>query len=245
MLPCSSSTRIVQGTDRITSFCYNYSMSDIRAVLEQEMKHIVLAINEVSESIIENLEQAIVALKKHEQSEAKRILEHDLIIDEQCLNIEDACVKLLATQNPVAGDLRQILSYIHIASDLERIGDHTKYLARAITESSKPLTDRLFKNMQDMCTKNCIMLKDAIEALKTLDEPKAMEVAKQDNAIDELHRSIHKKIIAIMKDEPEIIEESVALLFLIRYFERIGDHVTNICESIVYAISGRRMELNT
>ena len=123
---------------------------EISTLLGNDIENIVRKLHETGMAVTESLCRALEALQNHRKDIAKEILVHDDIVDSQCIDIETSCFHLIATHQPVAGDLRRILSCIQIASELERIGDHIKTLANAVSTSEQPLTDHLQNKLQMM-----------------------------------------------------------------------------------------------
>ncbi|TVR51725.1 MAG: phosphate transport system regulatory protein PhoU, partial [Spirochaetaceae bacterium] len=139
---------------------------------------------------------------------------------------------------------RRILTAIKIAAELERMGDHARHLskrARAVTDSA--FTDVL-PMIQDMAELGISMVHDGLTAFIDDDEAAAVLVAARDDEIDGLHKKVYKKILNIMRDNPELIEKGMELVLVNRFLERLGDHVTNMCESIVFSRRAEHVELN-
>lgn len=190
------------------------------------------------------LRKAITALSERDHVLAKDVIEGDMRIDAMQLAIEDRCAILLATETPVAGALRKIITSIKIASDLERIGDHARHLAKALDSVDRSLLEATLPRIRDMAERGIGMVHDALTAFVEDDTDAAMAVAERDDVIDKLHRSLYDDIIARMKENPDLITAGANLIFTNRFLERLGDHVTNICEWVVYANRGTHVELN-
>lgn len=174
---------------------------------------------------------------------AREIIERDNVIDNYEIYIERCATRLLALQQPLAGDLRFITSSMKIAIDLERMSDLASNIAE-ITEKIegghvKPLVDipKMAEIAEDM-------VKNAIKAFDTSDMELAKATAAEDDKIDKLFSDVWLELIGMMIEDPAIITNASHLLFVLRYLERIGDHASNICESVVYMVSGERVELN-
>ncbi len=192
----------------------------------------------------EALQKAITAVSTNDHALAEDVRTHDYVIDDLQFRIDKGCTELIATEQPVATDLREILVAMKIASDLERIGDHARHLVRVIDQ----LTDATFKStlphFQEMTGMGIGMVHDSITAYVTHDAESARAVARRDDQIDAMHKRLYGELITIIKANPELAEEGAALIFLNRFLERLGDHVTNMCEWIVYAKTGTHQELN-
>lgn len=192
----------------------------------------------------EALQKALTAVTNDDRTLAESVKKNDAAIDTLQFEIDKRCTELIATEQPVATDLREILVAMKIASDLERIGDHARHLVRVIDE----LTDDTFRDtiprFREMTEMGITMVHDSITAYVNHDAERAKTVARRDDEIDVLHRALYKELIGIVQKNPDRVEEGTSLIFLNRFLERLGDHVTNMCEWIVYAKSGEHQELN-
>ena len=195
--------------------------------------------------VVESLKKAIGALKDKDTALAEKIINDDDVINRMHVELEDKAILLIAKEQPVASYLRHILSVLKILSNLERIGDHSVHLAKAtIRLSGKNYIDPIIRHIPDMAIMCIGMVNDALTAYSRMDMELAVSVSKRDDKIDKFHHSLFHDIIDFMKKNPEYIPQAANLLFIIRFLERLGDHVTTICEWIVYAISGNHVELN-
>ncbi|MFP4210206.1 MAG: phosphate signaling complex protein PhoU [Alkalispirochaeta sp.] len=192
----------------------------------------------------EALQKALTAVTNNDHTLADAVKKNDAAIDSLQFEIDRRCTELIATEQPVATDLREILVAMKIASDLERIGDHARHLVRVIDE----LTDDTFRvtlpRFREMTEMGILMVHDSITAYVNHDAEAAKHVARRDDEIDRMHKELFKELIAIIKQNPHAAEKGTSLIFLNRFLERLGDHVTNMCEWIVYAKSGEHQELN-
>jgi phosphate transport system protein len=192
----------------------------------------------------EALRKALTAVTNDDRTLAEAVKANDNAIDALQFEIDRRCTELIATEQPVATDLREILVAMKIASDLERIGDHARHLVRVIDE----LTDETFREtlprFREMTEMGILMVHDSITAYVNHDPESAKKVARRDDEIDRMHKELYQELIAIVKQNPEVAEKGTSLIFLNRFLERLGDHVTNMCEWIVYAKSGEHQELN-
>lgn len=192
----------------------------------------------------ESLEKALTAVKTRNSDLANQVIEGDSQIDALQMEIEEACTVIIATEQPVATDLREIMVAIKIASDLERIGDHARHLARSLEQISPSFFAQTLPIIEDMTRKGIAMVHDSLSAYVEHDAEKAQSVASRDDEIDALHHSLYDKVITMMRSDSNLLEQGTTLIFLNRFLERLGDHVTNMCEWIVYAATGEHVELN-
>lgn len=199
----------------------------------------------VMAGMVENaIERGIEALKTRNVALAHEIIEDDLKINRKRYETEDKCLELIATQQPLAGDLRTIVSVLHITVDLERMGDHAEGIAKiaimlADEPPLKPYVD--IPRMADIARG---MLMDSLEAFKHRDTALARVVCNRDDEVDELYDKLYHELIGYMVKDPANIQRATYLIWVTHNLERIGDRVTNICERVVYLVEGRIQEMN-
>jgi len=187
---------------------------------------------------------AVLSLKNRDVELAQKVIDTDNDIDALDHNIEENCMRLLALQQPMARDLRLIISVLKMSIDLERMGDLALEIA-VITKMTasvppiKPLID--IPRMSEICQD---MLKNTMIAFENKDVELAKQVARRDDEIDMLFDQVRRELISYMIEDPKKITGAQHLTFVARYLERIGDHITNLCESVVFMVTGERLELN-
>ncbi|VVB96601.1 PhoU domain protein [uncultured archaeon] len=187
---------------------------------------------------------AVLSLKNRDVEMAQKVIDMDDEIDAIDHSIEENCMRLLALQQPMARDLRLIISVLKMSIDLERMGDLALKIA-VITKITanvppvKPLID--IPRMSEICQQ---MLADTMSAFENKDVEVAKAVAKRDDEVDMLFDQVRRELITIMIEEPKKITGAQHLTFVARYLERIGDHITNLCENVVFMVTGERVELN-
>jgi len=187
---------------------------------------------------------SVLSLKNRDAGMAQKVIEMDHEIDALDHKVEDDCMRLLALQQPMARDLRLIVSVLKMSIDLERMGDLALEIAviTKITAGSppiKPLVD--IPRMSDICQD---MLKNIMNAFENKDIELARIVAKRDDEIDMLFDQVRRELISYMIEDPKKITGAQHLTFVARYLERIGDHITNLSENVVFMVTGERVELN-
>jgi len=190
------------------------------------------------------IERGIEALRERNVQLAQEIIADDLKINRKRYETEDKCLELIATQQPLAGDLRTIVSVLHITVDLERMGDHAEGIAKialmlADEPPLKPYVD--IPRMADVARG---MLMDSLEAFKHRDTALAREVCNRDDVVDELYDKLYRELIGYMVKDPANIQRATYLIWVTHNLERIGDRVTNICERVVYLVEGHIQEMN-
>lgn len=196
-------------------------------------------------SIVEKqIHGSIEALVTKDVQLAEKIIKNDDLVDNLQKEIEDKCIKLIATMQPLAKDLRVIFTTTKIVTDLERMADH----AVDISKITKKLKDEKYikelvdiPKMADMVQK---MIRMSIDAYIDSNVDKAYEICKMDDEVDALYRKIFNELIGYMNSNSAFINQASQLLFICKYLERTADHVTNICEWTIYLITGNFVDLN-
>ena len=193
---------------------------------------------EMGNLIEQAIEQAVNALIHLDAELAQKTIEFDSVIDAQEKEIEDICFKLLLQQQPVARDLRVISAALKMVTDMERIGDHAEDISEiTVLLSEHPYTEEI-DFIRKMSKETTVMVVEAIEAFVNSDEESAKRVIKHDDIVDSLFLQAKKELIQEIKDNPTYSEQAADLLMVAKYFERIGDHATNIAEWVIYSITG-------
>lgn len=198
----------------------------------------------MGEAVAKQIEDSINALKEQDETLAEEVIEKDDVIDNFEEDIEDKCIKLMATEQPLASDLRRIFITTKIVTDLERMGDHAVDIAKI---SKKLICENYIKELIDIPKMAKIvekMIKDSLEVYITTDINRAHEVSKMDDQVDILFRSIFDELLVIMRNDQATIKQASEFLFVCKFLERMADHATNICEWTVYLESGEKLKLN-
>ncbi len=184
------------------------------------------------------------ALKVRDQVVARALIRNDEELNRARYDIEERCYTLIATQQPLAGDLREIISILLVAIELERIADHAKNLAEIVIHMGnepllKPLID--IPRMADLCQQ---MLAQALDALARSDAELALSVARRDDEIDKLYVQVFRELLTYAVEDPKAVQRALNLLFAAHNLERIGDRITNIAERVIYMVTGKLEEIN-
>ena len=210
----------------------------MRSRYDEELKNLHGALIDMGAMIESAISGAITALENRDIQKAKDIIAYDEEIDAQERLIEEMCMKLLLRQQPVARDLRMISTALKLITDMERIGDH----AADISELAIMLRDLPQMNsnsLREMAVQTITMLISSVEAYVEQDEEKARAVIRQDDVVDDLFVTVKSEMIEAIRQNSDFSEAAADLLMAAKYFERIGDHATNIAEWTVYAFTGR------
>ncbi len=192
----------------------------------------------------ENIARTIDSLVKQNIELAEEVFKVERLIDDMELEIEEMCMLLIATQQPMASDLRRIAAGFKIIADLERMGDYAVDIAKiTVRIAGEPLIKALIDlpRMRLLVQK---MVHDSLDSYVKEDERLAYSVGLADDEVDHLHKQIFRELLLMMIENPRVINQATYLLFVSRYLERIADHATNIAERVIYLASGKRVELN-
>jgi phosphate transport system protein len=214
-----------------------------RNFFDKELDKLHLELIKMGSLVEESIDNTIVALKKQDVAMAKKIFNNDDIIDDLEKKIERICLNLIATQQPLAKDLRSISAALKIITDMERIADHSSDIAEITIRMShekyiKPLID--IPRMAELAR---IMVNKSIDAYIKQDMDLAIEVCRSDDAVDELFSKITLELINLMKNDSSTIEQGIDLMLIAKYLERMADHATNIGEWVVFNITGEHDHL--
>ena len=185
------------------------------------------------------IEEATGALEGHDIARAKAVITADSEIDQMEKEIENLCLKLLLQQQPVARDLRNISSALKMVTDMERIGDHATDISELAIVLSKKTYVKKLDHIEEMAKETMVMLIQSLEAFVEKDLDKAQKVIAHDDVVDDLFEKVKKELIALIRDHADEGEQAVDLLMVTKYFERIGDHATNIAEWVIFSITGQ------
>jgi phosphate transport system protein len=192
----------------------------------------------MGEMVIVAIGHSILALKNVDKVEAERIIADDALINRRRWDIENKCIQLFATQQPVAGDLREIVSFMDLITNLERMGDHAKGIAKIVVmHDQKPLLKPLI-DIPRMADKACEMIQKSLSAFITQDVAAARAIIQMDNEVDSLYEHIFRELLVFMTEDPKTITRAVYLIWVCHNLERIADRVTNICERIIFLVTG-------
>lgn len=202
----------------------------------ENLKDLVLKMGSLVEKAIE---KAMLSLTSRDTSLSDEVKKNDQIIDELENEIEESCLKVLALHQPVAADLRFIVTVMKVNNDLERIGDFALNIAARATYLSTHDPIQIPAMFYEMVKKAQAMLHDSLEALINLDEAKAKKICAADEEIDQLNRDMFTVMQKTMYEDRETIKRAIHLLSISRYLERIADLSTNIAEDVVFMVNGQ------
>lgn len=189
------------------------------------------------------IDRSMEALKKRDLELAQQIIDNDVKINEKRFNIEERCIQLIATQQPMARDLRIIVTGLYIISELERIGDYGVGIARVVLMIGdepplKPLVD-----LPRMAQKARDMLRRGLDAFINRDIEAARKIAAEDDVVDNLYDQVFRELLVFMLGDPKTITRATRLIWVAHNLERSADRVTNICERVVFTVTGKMEEI--
>ena len=193
---------------------------------------------EMGTMIEKAIETAAKALISQDSELAKTVIEGDEQVDRQERIIENLCLKLLLQQQPVAKDLRLISSALKMITDMERIGDQAADISELTIMLSEAKYRKKLEHIQQMAKETMVMLVESIDAFVNKDMLKAQSVIDADDKVDELFAEVKKELIKMIHEDINCGEQASDLLMIAKYFERIGDHTTNIAEWVIFSITG-------
>lgn len=209
------------------------------------------AINEVQNELQQMAEMvggaiksSIDALKDRDIETSRQVVKNDILVNRKRFDIEERCIRLIATQQPMAVDLRILFSIVNIITDLERIGDHAEGIAKiSVSIGDEPLVKPLI-DLPRMAEKALSMLERCMKAYMERDIETAKRICNEDDEVDALYDQIYRELLLLMIENPRIIKDATYLIWAAHNIERIADRVTNIAERVVYMVTGKMEEMN-
>ncbi len=219
-------------------------MSQYRERYRKDLNELKNLTKDLADRVGDAIDKSVLALSDLNMDLAREVIKNDQEMDDLSLKIENLCMELLALQQPMAKDLRRIIGILKIGIDLERIGDLAVDVARVTTQLQNKIQITKLEYIPRMADISKKMLEQSMEALMNSDVDLARQVTKWDYEIDGLYVKARTKLLKIIIERPDVIKEGTALLMVNRQLERTGDHICNICETIVYMVEAKREHLN-
>ena len=216
---------------------------EIRTAFHKRLREIQDDVLAMGSMVEKATSYSIEALKERDLDKAHKIIADDLQINKKRFDIEEKCVQLIATQQPMASDLRAIISVLNIITEIERIGDYAEGIAKIVIligdePPLKPLIDipRMAEKVNDM-------LHRSLDALINRDADAAKQIVGEDDEVDNLYDQVFRELLTFMAEDPKTITRATRLIWVAHNLERSADRVTNICERVVYMVTGKMEEL--
>jgi len=207
--------------------------------LQREIDRLKKSLLSLCALVEDQLESAMDALQQRDEAKARRVLERDAEVDQREVEVEEECLKALALHQPVACDLRFLVSVLKMDKDLERIGDMAVNIARkAITVAECGGAEIPF-DLPGMWHKSRAMLRDSIDALVNRDASLAQQICARDREVNRMKKEIRRQAEERLRAQPNLVAVWLALLAVARNLERIADHAVNIAEDVIYLVEGR------
>jgi phosphate transport system protein len=216
---------------------------EIRTAFHKKIAEIQCDVLAMGSMVEKAVLRSVKALKERDLALADKIITEDIKINRLRFDIEDKCIQLIATQQPMASDLRVIMSVASVVTELERIGDHAEGIAKIVVMIGdepplKPIVD-----LPRMAEKMADMLHRSLEAFTRHDAKAAREIAVEDDEVDDLYDQVYRELLSFMAEDPKTITRATRLIWVAHNLERSADRVTNICERIVFTVTGRMEEI--
>jgi phosphate transport system protein len=215
-----------------------------RELFNRELQQVQEEMLVMASMVEKAIERSVASLKTRDARMAEEVIADDFKINQQRFGIEDNCLLLIATQQPIASDLRIVAAVLNIITDLERMGDHAEGIAKIslMIGTEPPLKPLIDVPRMDEVARS--MLQRSMDAFMKRDADAAREIAKEDDTIDNLYEQVYRELLTFMMADPGTINRATHLLWVAHNLERIADRVTNICERVVFLTTGRMEEFN-
>lgn len=222
----------------------NPEYTERKVVFEEKMGHLQERLQYMGSLVEESIARSIEALKKQDMILAQAVIDADDIIDNLEIEIEEKCLEVIATQQPMARDLRRVATLFKMVNDLERMADYATSIAKiTLRIADQPLIKPLV-DIPRMAVLSQKMVKQSLDAYVRQDVDLAVAVGADDDEVDKLFGQIFRELLTIMMENPKTITQATHLLFVGRWLERISDHATNIAEEVVFLVTGEKRNLN-
>ncbi|CAI06693.1 conserved hypothetical protein,predicted phoU family [Aromatoleum aromaticum EbN1] len=207
---------------------------------DTELESIRKRLLEMGGLVAQQLSRAIEALSSGDMATIEAVIEDDRRVNEEEVALDDACILLIARHGPTAGDLRMVMTMIQMITDLERVGDEAKKIAKAgrqIIGSDVVFVPKV--ELRHVAAMVIDMLQRALDAFARMDPSSSADIARQDKEVDAIFKGIMRQLITYMMEDPRLITRALDVLFIAKSIERIGDHAKNVSEYVVYMVRGR------
>lgn len=215
-----------------------------RQIFEQELQGLHDDILVLGSMVEQAIMESVESLKKRDFEMSRRIIADDRLINEKRVQIESDTLTLIATQQPMAGDLRTLAAVLEISTELERMGDYAKGIAKInLMIGNEPLLKPLV-DIPRMAEKGMDMLRRALDAFIRRDVELARSIPREDDEVDDLYNQIYRELLTFILDDTRTLDQANYLLWAAHNLERAADRVTNICERVVFTVTGEMTELD-
>jgi phosphate transport system protein len=213
-----------------------------RRHFEERLEELKVNIIRMGGMIEEAVSKAAEAFYNRNRELAQEVIAGDIAIDRLEREIENQCAALIATEQPVALDLRLIIAALKISNDLERTGDYAKHLATVATVVPREIVQKSRPEVMKMAETANAILRESLAAYARRDVALARQAKARDDEVDRTYMQLFQETVQAMKEDPEIIQPAVAVLFVSKYLERLADHATNVADEVIFVCTGSRKE---
>ena len=216
----------------------------VRSGLDRQLRMLQDDVLAMGGMVEKSIARAVDALERRDLAASEQVIAEDDLIDSRRFEIEEKCIDLIATQQPMARDLRILISILHISVELERMGDYAEGIAKInLMMGDEPLLKPLI-DIPVMAEKASRMLHRSLESLVNRDTLTAIQVCNDDDEVDELYDRVYADLLDYMINDRETIRRATYLLWVAHDLERIADRATNVAERVVYLVTGKMEEIN-
>ena len=216
---------------------------DIRRTFHEQLREITDEVLVMGSMVEKAISRSMEALKQRDLEIAHQVIANDATINDKRFDIEEKCIELIATQQPMARDLRTIISVLNIIGELERIGDHAEGNAKiAVMIGDEPPLKPLI-DLPRMAEKTMDMLRRSLDAFIHRDAEAARALVAEDDEIDQLWDQVFRELLTFMAEDPKTTTRATRLIWAAHNLERSADRVTNICERVVFLVTGKMEEI--
>ena len=215
-----------------------------RSLLSEELNKIRRELTVMAAKVEEDLGKSLAMLRSGDEALVKEVKESGKTVDALQHKIEDMALVFIATQQPVARDLRELVMIFKFTASLERINDYGIHLVKTAKKLARRAPFRSMERIERMVETGQEMLKAAFSAYLAKDSGAARDAAVFDDRIDGEHKALTEELLALMKEKPGLVKPAARLLRLSGFMERMGDHITTICEGVIFFVEGRHEDLN-
>ena len=214
----------------------------LRLDLDRQLGQLQQEVVSLAEIVDKATMRAVDALKRRDLVESQQVVQEDDYIDQKRYEIEDRCIDLIATQQPMARDLRAIIALLHITVELERMGDYAEGISKISLLMGEEAPLKPLIDIPRMAEKATSMLRNSIDSLVSRDVVKANQVLQDDDEVDDLYDQVYRELLVFMLQAPQTIQRATYLLWAAHDLERIADRATNIAERVIYLVTGKLVE---
>lgn len=212
----------------------------IMTQFDEELEEIRTQLMEMGGKVEQQLKNSIQAVIKADSSLAEEVIREEQLVDEMEVDIDEACILIIARRQPAASDLRFVMMVTKAINDLERIGDEARKIANhAVILSEQDGLSQGYKEVRHLGDSVSSMLANALDAFARFDVDAAMKTLEEDAQVDLDYKSALRELVTYMMEDPRSISRAINILWVVRSLERIGDHSKNLCEQIVYVVKGK------